>query len=88
MVTCETAFASQVKAALAAGLGVCVCVGETEAERKAKKTFAVVEKQIKAILPSVASENWGKVRAIARCVHPAICRVLRPENKRGRPRHG
>jgi triosephosphate isomerase (TIM) len=50
-----------VKTALAAGLGVCVCVGETEGERKAQQTFAVVEKQIKAILPSIDSGKWGKV---------------------------
>ncbi|GAB5365980.1 hypothetical protein AAMO2058_001105300 [Amorphochlora amoebiformis] len=37
------------------GMNVCVCIGETEAERKEGKTFKVLENQIKSVLPSISS---------------------------------
>jgi triosephosphate isomerase (TIM) len=39
------------KAVLAAGLGVIVCVGETEAERDANRTFDVLDEQLAGGLP-------------------------------------
>lgn len=42
---------AKAEAALAAGLGVIVCVGETEAERDAGKAEAVVTKQLAGSLP-------------------------------------
>uniref|UniRef100_A0A7S3Z867 Triosephosphate isomerase n=1 Tax=Lotharella globosa TaxID=91324 RepID=A0A7S3Z867_9EUKA len=49
--------ALKVEAAQSNGLSVCVCVGETEAERKEGRTFAVIEEQLKAVLPAV--KGWG-----------------------------
>mmetsp|Transcript_22256 Transcript_22256/g.31091 ORF Transcript_22256/g.31091 Transcript_22256/m.31091 type:complete len:258 (-) Transcript_22256:333-1106(-) len=51
--------AQKVKAAMEAGLKVCVCVGETDGERKEKKTFAVIEEQIKAIASAVS--DWNNI---------------------------
>jgi len=42
------------RAALAAGLGVIVCIGETEAERDAGKTLSVVGAQLAGSLPEEA----------------------------------
>ncbi len=42
--------ADKVKAALAAGLTPVLCVGETDAEREAGETLAVIERQIRAVL--------------------------------------
>mmetsp|Transcript_14995 Transcript_14995/g.26983 ORF Transcript_14995/g.26983 Transcript_14995/m.26983 type:complete len:258 (-) Transcript_14995:369-1142(-) len=46
------------KIAMAAGLSVCVCVGETETERKENKTFEVLEEQLRALIPSIS--DWTK----------------------------
>ena len=45
---------AKAEAALAAGLTAIVCVGETEAERDAGRTFAVVETQLAGSLPERA----------------------------------
>jgi triosephosphate isomerase len=49
----------QVKLALAAGLKVIACVGETLQEREANQTQQVVERQLKAIADNV--NDWSKV---------------------------
>jgi len=43
---------AKAEAALASGLGVIVCVGETEAERDAGKALNVVSRQLKGSLPT------------------------------------
>lgn len=50
--------ASKIKYALDEGLSVCVCIGETDNERKEGKTFLVLEEQIKAIKDSVS--DWSR----------------------------
>ena len=57
----NAAVRAKAKAALAAGLGVILCVGETLAERDAGKAEAVVGKQIDGSLP----KGEGIVEAIA-----------------------
>jgi triosephosphate isomerase len=52
--------AKQVKAALAAGLNVIACCGETIDERKADKTLEVVTRQLNAIAASVGN-NWDRI---------------------------
>ncbi len=49
------------KAALAAGLTVVLCVGETLAEREAGKTMDVVGGQVRADLAGVAAADMAKV---------------------------
>ena len=50
----DTAVRAKAEAALAAGLEVIVCVGETEAQRDADKAEAVVAGQLKGSLPADA----------------------------------
>jgi triosephosphate isomerase len=45
----------RLRGALAAGLGVIACVGETLAEREAKRTLEVVERQTRAALMDVGA---------------------------------
>jgi triosephosphate isomerase len=49
----------QVAAALAQGLRVIACVGETLAEREAGQTMKVVERQMKAIAANI--DDWSRV---------------------------
>jgi triosephosphate isomerase len=50
--------AAKAEAAIAAGLTVILCIGETEAERDAGRTLEVVKRQIAGSLPkSAAAEN-------------------------------
>jgi triosephosphate isomerase len=49
--------AQKVGAALAAGLMPIVCVGETLGEREGGKTLAVVERQLKAVLPGLVTSS-------------------------------
>lgn len=49
----------QVAAALANGLKVIACVGETLQEREANETMKVIERQMKAIAANVS--DWSKV---------------------------
>jgi triosephosphate isomerase len=51
----------RVRAALAAGLGVIVCVGETLGERDAGATLEVVERQVRAGLGDLAGADWARV---------------------------
>jgi len=51
----------KVKAAIAAGLTVLLCVGETLAERDAGETFAVVEAQVRGGLQGVPSFDLQQV---------------------------
>jgi len=51
--------AEKTKAALAAGLSVILCVGETLQEREAGTTLAVVERQLAAVAQKVA--DWSKI---------------------------
>ncbi|KAG8743066.1 triosephosphate isomerase [Ceratobasidium sp. 414] len=51
--------ADKTKAALAAGLSVILCVGETLQEREAGTTLAVVERQLAAVAKKVA--DWSKI---------------------------
>ena len=47
----SAAVGKKASAVLAAGLGVIVCIGETEAERDAGRTFAVLDEQLAGSLP-------------------------------------
>jgi triosephosphate isomerase len=51
----------RLKAALAAGLIPVVCIGESEAEREAGKTFSVLDKQIIDGLEGVLSDDLGSL---------------------------
>jgi triosephosphate isomerase len=51
----------RLKAALAAGLIPVVCIGESEAEREAGKTFSVLDKQIIDGLEGVLSDDLGNL---------------------------
>jgi triosephosphate isomerase len=55
--------AQRAKAALEAGLWVIACVGETEAEREAEQTEAVLERQVRAIAAEVGDATEGLVLA-------------------------
>jgi triosephosphate isomerase len=48
-------------AALKAGLGPLVCVGETLAEREAGRTGQVVLRQVTAVLERVATGDWERI---------------------------
>ncbi len=49
------------RAALAAGLRPIVCVGETLAEREAGRTFAVIERQVRAGLAGLVGADWDRL---------------------------
>ncbi len=49
----------KIKAALAAGLVPVICVGETESEREAQKTFSILDKQMKNGLEDLTAEEFG-----------------------------
>jgi triosephosphate isomerase len=49
------------KAVIAAGLTAIVCVGETLAERESKKTFSVIETQIKSGMEGLSPDVVAKV---------------------------
>ncbi len=49
------------KAAIAAGLNVIVCVGESLAERESEQTFSVIETQIQGSLSGLAAEAFTHV---------------------------
>jgi len=51
--------ASKTKAAIAGGVGVILCCGESLEEREAGKTITVVEKQLKAVVDVVS--DWSKI---------------------------
>src|SRR5262245_4316876 len=53
--------AKRVKAALAAGLGVIACVGETDAQRDAGATFAVVDQHLAGALAHVGAAQADRV---------------------------
>jgi len=55
----DSLVADKTKAALAAGLSVILCVGETLEEREAGTTVAVVERQLKAVVEKV--KDWEKI---------------------------
>jgi triosephosphate isomerase len=59
--TTDEAVAKQTAIALKSGLSVIACVGETLEERKANKTWSVIEKQLNAIAAVVGSADWEKV---------------------------
>ena len=58
----DEALARKVPAALAAGLMPILCVGETEAERDADETEAVLRRQLEADLAEVADGRLGRGR--------------------------
>lgn len=51
----------KIKAALAAGLKVIACVGETLEEREAGKAFDVLDRQVSGALAGLAKEDMDKV---------------------------
>ncbi|KAF8603609.1 triosephosphate isomerase [Ceratobasidium sp. AG-I] len=55
----DSLVADKTKAALAAGLSVILCVGETLEEREAGTTVAVVERQLAAVVEKV--KDWSKI---------------------------
>jgi triosephosphate isomerase len=57
----DEALAAKVPAALAAGLVPILCVGETEAQRDAEETEAVLRRQVDADLAQVSPEDLGRV---------------------------
>ena len=52
------------QAVLAAGLGVIVCIGETEAERDAGRTFDVLDDQLAGSLPTLDGSEAGFARLV------------------------
>jgi triosephosphate isomerase len=53
--------AKRLHAALAAGLGAIVCVGETLQEREADTTRAVVTRQVQAAIDGLSMQDWRSV---------------------------
>ncbi|WVQ74793.1 triose-phosphate isomerase [Cryptococcus sp. DSM 104548] len=53
--------ADKTKAAIAAGLSVIACVGESLEERESNKTKEVVERQLEAIASVIDAEAWKKI---------------------------
>jgi triosephosphate isomerase len=53
--------ARKVRAALVAGLGVIACVGETDAQRDAGSTFAVIDQQLSGALAHVAAAQADRI---------------------------
>ena len=51
--------ADKTKAALAAGLSVIACIGETLEEREKGVTKEVVERQLDAIAKEIKQEDWA-----------------------------
>ena len=51
----------RVQAALAAGLIPVVCIGESDAQREAGKTFSVLDKQVSVGLQDLSLENAGQM---------------------------
>ncbi|KAH7096570.1 triose phosphate isomerase [Auriculariales sp. MPI-PUGE-AT-0066] len=58
--TCEVV-ALKTKAAVAAGLTVVYCIGETLEEREADKTTAVVDVQVQAAVKELDEKAWSKI---------------------------
>lgn len=53
--------AQKTAAAIAAGLSVILCVGETLEERESGRTKQVVEEQLKPVVATLKEEDWSKV---------------------------
>jgi triosephosphate isomerase len=53
--------ARKVQAAIAGGLNVILCIGESLEEREAGKTLEVVTRQLNAVADGLAPEHWSKV---------------------------
>ncbi|KAK0546609.1 triosephosphate isomerase [Tilletia horrida] len=53
--------AEKTAAAIAEGLGVILCVGETLQEREANKTIDVVVRQLDAVAAKVSTDKWDKI---------------------------
>lgn len=51
----------RLRAALAAGLRVIVCVGETLQEREAERTSEVVTRQVRSAVSALSIQNWSAV---------------------------
>ena len=60
----SAAVGKKASAVLAAGLGVIVCIGETEAERDAGRTFAVLDEQLAGSLPALAGSEQDFARLV------------------------
>ena len=63
--TTDDVVALQLIQALPHHLHIIACVGETEAERKAEKTMAVISTQLQAIASAVSSAQWLSSLVIA-----------------------
>ena len=57
----DATVAKQTTIALASGLSVIACVGETLDERKANHTWTVIEKQLNAIAGAVKADQWASI---------------------------
>lgn len=57
----DAVVAEKVKAALDQGLRPVVCVGETEAQREAEQTLAVIGEQLDAVLNTLAADQLEKL---------------------------
>jgi triosephosphate isomerase len=53
--------ARKTQAAIAGGLNVILCIGESLEEREAGKTLEVVTRQLNAVAERLATEDWSKV---------------------------
>jgi len=53
--------ARKTQAAIAGGLNVILCIGESLEEREAGRTLDVVTRQLKAVADRLAPEDWSKV---------------------------
>lgn len=58
------------RAVLAAGLGAIVCVGETEAERDADRTFDILDEQLAGGLPSTGQLTTAEVPRLVVAYEP------------------
>jgi triosephosphate isomerase (TIM) len=56
----DAAVTKKVQAALAAGLGVIACVGETERQRDAGETFGVIDAHLEGALAGASAGAWDR----------------------------
>ncbi|KAF3930669.1 hypothetical protein ABW19_dt0207421 [Dactylella cylindrospora] len=53
--------ADKTKAAIAAGLNVILCIGETLEEREAGATIGVCNRQLQAVVDKITTADWSKI---------------------------
>lgn len=66
----------KVATALAAGLNVILCVGESGAERERDATVQVISRQLDAVLPALQDEKNTSITAAKTEQHPLASRLV------------